>query len=94
MIVRMWARAAAGTGAGILAVNGVLALRFGLLLLRLPMEAGGLLLGPFVGLPLVGFGLAAGALAVGLVAMPDRVWSQAAAALVVALAFDAFALMS
>lgn len=67
------------------------ALWFAKVLLSLPMEGGGLVLGPFVGLPVLGFALMGVALAVFLVVNPAAMRYQAIAALVVAATFDLFA---
>lgn len=71
--------------------HGVVALLAAKLFLGLPMEAGGLFLGPVLGMPLAGFGLTALLCAV---LMPWRPASaQVAGSLIVALCFDGFALM-
>lgn len=61
-------------------------------MLMLPIEAGGLLFGPMIGLPLLGIGLAFAAAAVHLVMDSEPYYVIAGA--IVALAFDGFFLMT
>jgi len=60
--------------------------------LMLPMEAGGLLLGPMIGVPLLGIGMAFLAAAVNLVVGREPYYVIAGA--FVALVFDGFFLMT
>lgn len=78
-----------GVAAAVLGVHAVYALRHGFLLLRLPLEAGGLFLGLLVGLPLVGVGVGLAAVGAGVVAAPQYTWPAAVFALGCIVVFGA-----
>ncbi len=83
-------RAGVGLAVVVLAGHAFVAFRIAHTFLGLPMEAGGLFLGPVIGLPLAGFAFVALALAVMLLVKRDAAWTQAVAALAVSAFFDAF----
>ena len=83
-----------GLAVVVLVGHALVAFRFARVFLGLPMEAGGLVLGPMLGLPLAAFAFVVLAVAVVLVVNRDVAWTQAVAALAVAAFFDAFLAMA